>query len=94
MRTRSNVCLCLWENQSKGGWLWVFRSGSVVKTPNFHYRVHGFQFWLETEILHASKCGQKKKKKKKGSNLVKTNGNLIRRLMIQLDWLEMKVSGR
>ena len=63
MRTRSNVCLCLWENHSKGGWLWDFHSGSVVKTLNFHYRVHGFQFWLETEILHASKCGQKENKK-------------------------------
>ena len=66
MRTRSNVYLYLWENQSKEGWLWDFPGGSVVKTQHFHYRVHGFQFSLETKILHASKCGQKKKKKKKG----------------------------
>lgn len=65
MRTRSNVYLYLWENQSKEGWLWDFPGGSVVKTQHFHYRVHGFQFSLETKILHASKCGQKKKKKKK-----------------------------
>ena len=62
MRTRSNVCLCLWENHSKGGWLWDFRSGSVVKTLNFHYRVHGFQSWLETDPTCLQVWPKEKKK--------------------------------
>ena len=51
------------EGLLKDKW-WDFPRGPVVKTLHCQCRGHGFNSWLGTKILRATRCGQKKKKKK------------------------------
>ena len=48
-----------------------FPGGSVVKTLHFHCRGRGFIPGQGTKIPHASRCGQKWKKKKKKKGFLK-----------------------
>ena len=64
MRTRSNVYLYLWGNHSKGGWLWDFPGSSVVKTPHFHYRVHGFSSGWKLRSYMPPNVAKRKKKRR------------------------------
>ena len=67
MRTRSNVYLYLWENQSKEGWLWDFPGGSVLRLSTSTTGSMGSSSrWKLRSYMPPSVAKRRKKKKKEG----------------------------